>query len=59
MYQPKIRDDQVEVLYRVGQQLHKPMTHLIRQAIDEYVAKLNLNPVRREDHEPRTFRKTV
>jgi|GEM_PF-3354279 len=59
MYQPKIKDDQIEALYRLGVQMKKPMTHIIRQAIDEYVTKFNLNPLRREAHEPRTFRETV
>lgn len=59
MYQPKIKDDQVEALYRVGKPLQNPMTHLIRQAVDEYLAKFNPQPIRRENHEPRTFRETV
>jgi len=59
MYQPKIREDQVETLYRLGVQMKKPMTHLIRQAVDKYVEKFNLNLLRREAHEPRTFRKTL
>jgi len=39
MYQPKIRDDQVRQLYMLAKSTNKPMTKLIREAVDEFLAK--------------------
>jgi len=39
MYQPKIRDDQVKQLYLLAKSRNKPMTRLIREAVDEFLAK--------------------
>ena len=39
MYQPKIRDDQVKQLYLLAKFTKKPMTRLIREAVDEFLAK--------------------
>ena len=39
MYQPKIRDDQVRQLYLLAKTRNKPMTKLIREAVDDFLAK--------------------
>jgi len=39
MYQPKIRDDQVRQLYLLAKSRNKPMTKLIREAVDEFLTK--------------------
>ena len=39
MYQPKIRDDQVKQLYLLAKSRKKPMTQLIREAVDEFLMK--------------------
>jgi len=41
MYQPKIRDDQVKELYVLAKSTRKPMTQLIREAVDEFLARKN------------------
>ena len=39
MYSPKIDEKHIPVLYRLGKQTKKPMTHLVNEAITEYIAK--------------------
>jgi hypothetical protein len=39
MYQPKIRDDQVTQLYLLARGAKRPMTQLIREAVDQYLTK--------------------
>ena len=39
MYSPKIREDLIPKLYRLGQRKRRPMTHLVAEAIDEYLAR--------------------
>jgi hypothetical protein len=39
MYQPKIRDDQVKQLYPLAKSRRKPMTKLIREAVEEFLSK--------------------
>jgi hypothetical protein len=39
MYQPKIREDQVKQLYLLAKSRNKPLTQLIREAVDEFLAK--------------------
>ena len=50
MYQPKLRDDQVKQLYMLAKSKNKPMTELIREAVDEYMAKKNKEVKHNEDH---------
>ena len=50
MYQPKIRDDQVRQLYMLAKSRKKPMTQLIREAVDEFLAKRTEEAKDNEDH---------
>jgi len=50
MYQPKIRDDQVKQLYMLAKSRNKPMTKLIREAVDEFLSKENEEVTHNEDH---------
>ena len=52
MYTPKLRDDQIKKLYKLAQYKDKPMTLLLRDAVDEYLKKElkdNLYPVSKEE----------
>ncbi|MFQ5903487.1 MAG: hypothetical protein ACE5JO_07345 [Candidatus Binatia bacterium] len=40
MYQPRIRDDQVQALYRLKQATGRKMTDLIQEAVDRYLATI-------------------
>jgi len=37
MYVPKIRDDQVKLLYQLKVKTGIPMTHLVREAVDQFL----------------------
>ena len=37
MYQPALRPDQITQLYYLKQQRRKPMTRLLREAVDQYL----------------------
>ena len=37
MYQPALRPDQVKALYFLKQQRRRPMTKLLRDAVDQYL----------------------
>ena len=37
MYQPALRPDQVQALYYLKQQRRRPMTRLLREAVDQYL----------------------
>ena len=50
MYQPKIRDDQVRQLYLLAKSAKKPMTRLIREAVDEFLVKRTEEVKHNEDH---------
>ena len=50
MYQPKIRDDQARQLYLLAKSTSKPMTKLIREAVDEFLAKKNKEVEHNEDN---------
>lgn len=39
MYSPKIQPKQVMALYLLKQKTRKPITKMVREAIDEYLAK--------------------
>ena len=38
MYQPALRPDQVTALYYLKRQQRRPMTKLLREAVDQYLA---------------------
>ena len=45
MYSPKIHEKHIPALYQLGRQTKKPMTHLVNEAIIEYMAnKAHQNP---------------
>jgi len=39
MYQPKIRDEQIHELYLLKEKTRRPMTVLIREAVDKYLVE--------------------
>ena len=39
MYSPKIREDLIPKLYRLGQKKRRPMTKLAAEAIEQYLAR--------------------
>ena len=42
MYQPELRPDQIKSLYALKQQRRRPMTKLLREIVDAYLAS---NPI--------------
>ena len=38
MYRPALRPDQVKALYYLKRQMRRPMTKLLREAVDQYLA---------------------
>ena len=59
MYQPALRPDQVTALYYLKQQRRRPMTKLLREAVDQYLAAYSeqLGEALREREKPATRRK--
>ena len=39
MYSPKINEQHIRVLYQLGKRLKKPMTHIVNEAIAEYITE--------------------
>jgi len=39
MYSPKIKEDYIPVLYKIARARRLPMTHIVREALDEYLNK--------------------
>ena len=39
MYSPKIKEDYIPVLYKIAKVRGLPMTHIVREALDEYLNK--------------------
>jgi hypothetical protein len=39
-YTPRLRADQVKALYHLKQRERRPMTHLVQEAVDRYLAPL-------------------
>lgn len=39
MYSQKIDEKHIPVLYQLGKRVKKPMTHLVNEALVEYLAK--------------------
>ena len=37
LYQPRIKDDHIRKLYRLGQQTGRKMTHLVNEAVEQYL----------------------
>jgi hypothetical protein len=42
MYSPKIREEYILILYKIAQQKGIPMTHIVKEALDEYLNKLEV-----------------
>ena len=42
MYSPKIREEYIPILYQIAKQKGIPMTHLVKEALDEYLNKLEI-----------------
>ena len=40
LYQPALREDQIEALYRLKVTLGRPMTKLAREAVDRYLKEM-------------------
>lgn len=38
MYSPKVREDLIPDLYRLGRARGRPMTHLVSEAVERYLA---------------------
>ena len=45
MYSPKINEKYIPILYNIGRQIKKPMTHLVNEAVSEYIAKTKSQPL--------------
>ena len=39
LYSPRIPDDLIRLLYRQGQREKRPMTHLVRDAVADYLTR--------------------
>ncbi len=39
MYSPKIKETYIPVLYKIARARGMPMTHIVREALDEYLNK--------------------
>ena len=46
MYSPKIKDHHVKALYRLKQIVRRPMTHLVEDAIEQYLKQLNIQSIK-------------
>ena len=59
MYQPALRPDQVTALYYLKRQQRRPMTRLVREAVDLYLAAHSeqLEETLREREKPAARRK--
>lgn len=47
MYSPKIDEDLIPPLYRLGKAVGKPMTQLVKEAVQEYLAKNGVHEERK------------
>lgn len=54
MYQPQLRPDQIEALYHLKVALRRPMTKLVREAVDRY-----LQEMKRKEEEARRYGTTL
>lgn len=48
MYSPKIAEHHIPNLYRVAKEARKPMTHVVNEAVTEYLVKLGFTVNGRE-----------
>jgi predicted transcriptional regulator len=39
LYQPRIKDDHIRKLYRLGKSKGRKMTHIVNEAISQYLEK--------------------
>lgn len=46
MYSPKIDETLIPALYRLGKATGKPMTKLVKKAVEEYLAKNEIREVK-------------
>ncbi len=52
MYSPKIKEEFIPVLYKIARARGIPMTHIVREALDEYLNKPEIAATKTpsEDH---------
>jgi len=52
MYSPKIKETYIPVLYKIAKARRLPMTHIVREALDEYLNKPEIVSIKipREDN---------
>ena len=48
MYSPKIREEYIPILYQIAKQKGIPMTHLVKEALDEYLNKPEINHLKNQ-----------
>jgi hypothetical protein len=41
LYQPQIHSSRIRELYKIGQQIHLPLTVIVDRAIEEYIKQIN------------------
>ena len=39
MYSPKINEKHIPILYQLGRRVKRPMTHLVNEAVTEYLSR--------------------
>ncbi len=56
MYSPKIKETYIPVLYKIARARGMPMTHIVREALDEYLKKPEILSIKTpsEDHNKKT-----
>ena len=42
LYQPRIKDDHIRLLYRLGKVKGCKMTHLVNEAVEQYLERENV-----------------
>ena len=57
MYSPKIKENYIPVLYKIAKARGLPMTHIVREALDEYLNKPEIVSIKApsEDNNKRTI----
>ncbi len=56
MYSPKIKETYIPILYKIARARQLPMTHIVREALDEYLNKPEIVSIKipSEDNNKRT-----
>ncbi len=56
MYSPKIKETYIPILYKIARAKGMPMTHIVREALDEYLNKPEIVSIKipSEDNNKRT-----